>query len=84
MEGRLVCGLFLRRRAVLLTLGSSPVAQWTTMQRLVLLLDPVASGLWPNLGCHRKGLEFLPLCARWLIGRANPSVPESMTEADAL
>jgi hypothetical protein len=41
---------YLRVRALLLTLNRSPTQQdWPTRRRLVLLLDPVAAGLWPHL-----------------------------------
>jgi hypothetical protein len=78
---RLVREVLLRVRAVLLSFDSRQARGWSSTRRLVLLIDPVAAGLWPHLR-RRKGLSFPQRFARQLVIVANPSATEALREKD--
>jgi len=77
----LVREALLRTRALLLSLNHAPARDRLATWRLVLLLDPVAAGVWPHLR-RRKGLNLTQVFARWLVARANPSAREAVSSVD--
>ena len=80
---RMVRESLLRVRAVLLTCNRlhSPSRGWSATRRTVMLLDPVAAGLWPLLR-RRKGLNLPQRLARSIVARSNLSELEAIREED--
>jgi hypothetical protein len=72
----------LRVRALLLVrFHSEERPRWSATRQLVLLLDPVAAGLWPRLR-SRRGLNLPQRLARAFAARANPLALEAVSSAD--
>ena len=51
---------------------------WSTTRHLVLWLDPVAAGTWPNLRLNTK-LNLPQRFARFLAMRSNPSAVQALS-----
>lgn len=75
----------LRVRALLLLRGYQEEA-WSLsgiIRSLILLLDPVAAGLWPRLR-RRRGLTPPQRVARWLSSLGNSEAREAFSSGDLL
>jgi hypothetical protein len=76
--------LLLRARALMLTYGPQNLSdRWSNIRRLVIVLDPVAAGLWPHLR-RRTALNLPQRFARWLSSLENPSAREAIPLEDVL